>query len=102
MQHIELADVLDEIRNELTRADERARQSPGGGVMVFEDCEIEFAVTLERKGDAGLKLYVINLGLGAKHSDSNKVKIKFKALPGRAMQAESHIEGEGPAIPRQQ
>ncbi|MGU3388516.1 trypco2 family protein [Methylobacterium sp. D53M] len=94
---IPLANILDQIASELIAADARAK-SRGQAVMSFEECEVEFDVAIEHHGEAGLKVYVVNIGAGAKQTDTNKIKIKFKALPGHATQAGQVTEGPAPDI----
>jgi len=76
---IEISEVLKNISDELWQANEQAKQS-NKATMVFTECEIEFAIETEAKANAGVKIYVVNLGGDAKRSDKNTVKLKFTAL----------------------
>jgi hypothetical protein len=80
---IPLAEVLGMIRDQLNEANDAALRSERP-VMIFDECEVEFAVDVEY--DAALKAKVltfISLGGGAKKSDSNTVKVKFKAFDNK-------------------
>jgi membrane-bound lytic murein transglycosylase len=82
----ELADVLKHVAAQLGAADKAAKDG-GNPVMQFEECEVEFAVKVEAAGKAGVKVWVMEFGAEAKREQSNKVKIKFKAIPGKSVQA---------------
>jgi hypothetical protein len=98
---IPLADLLAHISDELFAADAAAKKR-GKAAMQFKECELEFAVSAEVKADADIKVWVINLGAGAKNTHSNKMKIKFERNPQSAIQA-AHKTGTdvGPTLTRQ-
>lgn len=97
---VELSKVLDHIAAELIVVDTAAR-TRSKPVMQFDECEIEFAVKVEMSGQAGIKVWVLEIGGGGKHEHSNKIKVKFKSIPGQSIQAVQHTPGPGPTIRRQ-
>ena len=97
---IPLSDVLDQISTELFNAETRAK-TRGRSAMTFEECEVEFSVSFESSGNAGLKLYVLNFGAGAKHTDTNKIKLKFKSLKDDPIQAVHKRAGDAEPAKRQ-
>ncbi len=98
---IRLTDLLAHITDQLLEADQMSRAS-GKATMRFEECELEFAVKIEGDVKAGLNIWVLKLGGGAKKTDSNTIKIKFKGLEGRPVQA-PHVTTDtpGPSLERQ-
>ncbi|WP_306393610.1 trypco2 family protein [Telluria beijingensis] len=103
MARFELADVLQHISTQLQEADRAARQR-GAPVMQFEECEVEFAVKVEASGSAGLKVWVMEFGAAAKREQANTIRVKYKAIPGQAMQASQTVldlPPPAPAIVRQ-
>ena len=96
-----LSDVLANITNELLKADENAR-ARGKATMQFEECEVEFAVKFEGGAKAGIKVWVLELGGGVKRSDANTIRVKFKSLPGKTLQA-PHLDttSPGPELTRE-
>lgn len=103
-QQIPLADVLAHIGDELVRADQIAWER-GRSVMLFKECEVEFAVKAVNKGGVGLQIYVLDLS-GSKSSEvSNKVRLKFAAgdMAIAAMARQAAQDGSGPdPIPKKQ
>ena len=98
---IPLSEVLEEISAELKKAAENANSS-GSATMQFEECEIEFAVKVEKDAKGGLKVWMLNLGGSIKKSDSNTIKIKFKKIEENPIQASSEVDGSAaPKITRQ-
>jgi hypothetical protein len=97
-QKFALAEVLDHITDEIRKAHARSADQ-GGPVMQFEECEFEFAIEAEKEASGGLKVWIINLGGGAKRTDSNTIRVKYTKIPGRPYQAEQQQgEGAGPEI----
>jgi hypothetical protein len=95
---IELSEVLLEITDELVRATEAAKKR-GAASMEFQECEVEFGIATEKKAAGGIKVWVLNLGVDAKRTQTNKIKLKFKALPG--FQASQETGSDGPPLKRQ-
>jgi len=93
-QQFSLSEVLAHISEELVTADESAR-ARGKAAMQFEECEVEFAVKLEGGVKAGIKVWVLELGANAKRSDTNTIRVKFKSLPNRPLQA-PHVDTSAP------
>lgn len=79
LARIPLGDVLEFISNELQSASEKAK-TRGSATMQFEECELEFAIDAEIEGSGELKVYVLSLGNKLNRSESNTIRIKFKAL----------------------
>ena len=97
---IRLADLLSHITDQLLEVDQKSRAS-GKATMRFEECELEFAVKIEGDAKAGINVWVLKLGGGLKKTDSNTIRIKFKSLEDRSVQA-AHIEADtpGPSLER--
>lgn len=83
---IELSELLRYVSTELQKADTAAR-ADDSAVMAFDQCTLELAVTAERQADAGIKVWILNLGAGAKKSDSHTITITMKALTDRTVVA---------------
>lgn len=94
-KHVPLADVLSQIADELVQAGENARKR-GTPVMQFAECEVEFAVEAETQKDGGVKIWVLTLGGAAKSKQSNRIRVKFTAMPGNPITA-AHL-GDDPAV----
>ena len=73
-----LSDILNGIIEELVQAHKNADHR-GFAVMKFVECEVEFAVEIEKDRNLGAKLWVLKLGGGRTKTDSNTVRIKFVA-----------------------
>lgn len=97
---IALSDILDQVANELINAEARAK-ARGRATMIFEECEVEFSVSFESSGNAGIKLYVVNIGGSAKQFSSNKIKVKFKSLKDSPIQAPHSLTGDAERVVRQ-
>lgn len=80
---IELSQLLRYVSEELQAADTDARAS-GRAVMQFAECKLEIAVAAEREGKGGLKIWVLELGGGAKKTEAHTVTITMKALDPKA------------------
>jgi len=93
---IPLSDVVAHVTEELRKAHARS-VAQGNAVMQFEECELEFAVEAEKSANGGIKVWLLNLGGGAKKTDSNTVKIKYVKIPGTVVQA-VQLTDEGPDI----
>src|SRR5262249_22629715 len=55
---------------------------PGDAVMQFSECEVELGVIVSADVDGKVKFWVIEAGAGASYENSQKVKLKFTAIPG--------------------
>ena len=96
---IPLSEILQNIAEELIIAQQNATER-GIAVMEFAECETELAVKAEYEGGGKIKIYVAELGGEAKKSESNIVKIKFKAIPGKPIQAKGTSTGAAPPVER--
>lgn len=76
-RRIELSEVIAHITEELKKA---KQPSPEDAVMQFEECEVEFAIEVEKSGETGINVWVLELGGGLTRTETNIVKIKFKSV----------------------
>jgi hypothetical protein len=83
-EQIRLADLLQSIGSELVQANERAKQREKA-IMLFKECELEFAVDLEKGGSGGFTIWVIKLEGGVKKTEHNTIRLKFDANPAEPM-----------------
>ena len=83
---IELSEILRYVSQELQDADAKARAA-GSAVMKFDECKLEFAVSAEKEGGGGLKVWILNLSGGAKKSESHTITVTMKAIPGKTIVA---------------
>ena len=98
---IPLAQMLASVTEELHKA-QAAAQAKGEAMMQFAECELEFAIAAADEGKAGVKLYVINLSAGVKRTETNTIRVKFKSIPGHAVQVPQVSEGApGPELKKQ-
>jgi hypothetical protein len=98
---VELADVLEHIAEGLIDANRRAAER-GRATMEFEECEVELALSYTSGGEAGLKIWVLNAGGEMKRTESNTLRLKFKAIPGKGgLQAGQTLPGPGPELQTQ-
>jgi len=96
---MKLAEVLDSLAQQLLEAQSNATER-GAAVMQFAECEIEFAVEIEKTAQAGIQIYVLKFGGDVKRADSNTIRLKFSALPNSAVQAMLMTENESTPIER--
>ena len=89
---IELSQLLQYVSQELQAADAKARAA-GLPVMQFDECKLEIAVSAEREGSGGVKVWVLNLSGGAKKSESHTITVTMKAIPGRPIVALTRSKG---------
>jgi hypothetical protein len=85
-EQIRLADLLQSIGSELMQANERAIQR-GKTMMLFKECELEFAVDLEKGGSGGFTIWVIKLEGGVKKTEHNTIRLKFDANPAEPIRS---------------
>jgi Trypsin-co-occurring domain 2 len=75
---------------------------PKDAVMQFSDCEIEIAIVASADAKGKVKIWVVEAGAGVSYENSQKVKLKFTAIPGQqGIQAPSVRLGEAPQPKRQ-
>jgi hypothetical protein len=100
-ERISLADVLANITEELHKAQDAAK-ARGFATMQFEECELEFAIEAEHKGEAGIKVWVVDLGGGVKRTESNTIRLKFKTIPAKTVQVpQVSVDAPGPELKKQ-
>lgn len=76
---IALADMLAQVAKEI-RAAHEAASAGEDPVMKFQECELEFAVEIENKGEGGVNIWCLKLGGGRKKTESNTVKVKYSSV----------------------
>jgi hypothetical protein len=79
---IQLSEVLKMVGAEIRRAHRSAtdKHSEDKPVMRFRDCELEFAIEIEAKGEGKFDIWVAKIGTGVKRTESNSIKIRYSAL----------------------
>jgi hypothetical protein len=94
-----LSDLIDVVTNELRIASSNAA-AQGSQIMQFAECELEMAIDVEKNGSGGINVWVVQLGGGAKKTDSNTIRVTFKALPEAAMVfvQGSPVDAPGPEL----
>jgi Trypsin-co-occurring domain 2 len=83
--------TADELRN--IHADEPKGDT---AVMRFVECEVELDVAVGADADGKVKFWVVEAGAGVSYENSQKVKLKFTALPNVLIQAPAMLEGLAP------
>jgi hypothetical protein len=101
VKKMELSAVLGMVRQELIKANDAAFAA-GNPVMVFDECEVEFGVSLEEDIGVGFKLYFVELSAKQKKSDSNTVKVKYRALEARGLVAAAGSFNVAADMPKRQ
>jgi hypothetical protein len=88
---LELADVIEELRSELTRA----MATGEGQALRFEiaDVQLELAVGVEREagGKGGVKFWVFELGGEARHQSASTQKVALTLHPREAATGRSPV-----------
>lgn len=97
---IPLSELIGSVTGELQNAQLNAIDR-GSSLMVFEECEFEFGIEAEKNADGGVNVWVLDISGGIKKTESNTIRIKFKANPANPVQAPSIAEGAGPALKKQ-
>jgi hypothetical protein len=99
MTKLPLSELILAVTSELHKAEMQAREAYGDDeVMEFDECELDLAVEVEMDAKAEVKVYVFKLGGGAKKTDKNSIKVKFKKIKGRSMTFPMQQEGPGPKL----
>lgn len=80
--------TADELR--AIHANEPAQQE---AVMKFTECEIEVGAVVGADVDGKVKFWVIEAGASGKYENTQKVTLKFTALPNVTIQAISKSQG---------
>jgi hypothetical protein len=81
---VELAQLVDHVATELLKAEASAAER-SERVMRFTECQLEMAISIETGGDAGIKVWVLELGGGRTKTNSNTITVKFQALEGKGL-----------------
>ena len=75
--------------------------SQESGIMQFDECEFEFAIETEQNTSGKATVWALEISGGGKQTDSNKVRIKYKALSNVGLQAPALQQGSAPKPERQ-
>jgi hypothetical protein len=97
MAQVTLVELIDEVAAQLLEAEERAA-TRADRVMQFAECDLELAISVETGGKGGLKIWVIELGGDRTKTNTNTIKVKFKARPQHIVAVPAALEGEGPEL----
>jgi hypothetical protein len=97
---ITVSEMLAEISSELNKAHKSAAEQ-GIATMQFEGCEIELAVKADKDISGHLKVWLLDIGAGAKKTESNTIKLKFSRINSNLIQAPAKIDGPIHKIKRQ-
>jgi hypothetical protein len=95
-----LSDLIDTVTGELLKAQNNALKR-GVSTMLFEECEFEFGIEAEKEAGGGVSVWVIDVSAGVKKTETNTIRVKFKANPEHHIQAPIQQEGSGPALKKQ-
>jgi hypothetical protein len=79
-RQLSLSQMIDAVGDELREAAEKAQADPVKPIMRFKQCQIEMGVTVEKKGEAGVNIWVFTLGGSATKTNTNTVTVTFDAL----------------------
>jgi hypothetical protein len=79
-RRLPLATMLDAVKEELLLADRKAKEQ-GSAIMKFEECEFEFVIETEVDASGKVTVWALELGAGARQTESNKIRIKYVSLP---------------------
>ncbi len=77
---IGLQELLTTLREELLAA--KAEIEPGKALLKIENVELELSFVTEKKGEAGIKFWVVNAGAKVGVQNTHKVKLKMTPLTG--------------------
>jgi Trypsin-co-occurring domain 2 len=97
----ELKQMLEQLSQQLVEVDKAAR-ARGDAILQLDECEVQLAITMDGGGSAGIKFWVIELGVNAKTENANTITVKFKPIDGKAIQAgQKSTQSPAPAVKRQ-
>lgn len=94
---IGLAELIDKVRQELL-AQELLTVGPGSGNVPFlsiDEVSLELQVTVQKEGDAGIKINVISIGGSVNRSDVQTIKITLTPLLSKEARL-SHYQKQYP------
>jgi hypothetical protein len=78
--------MLDAVKEELLKADQKAKER-GPALMRFESCEFEFAIETEVDASGKVTVFALELGAGARQTETNRIRIKYMGLPNQPLDA---------------
>lgn len=75
-----LADLIAALGRDLREAQRRAAEDDRADLLKLKECSIEVGVTWERKGEAGLELWVVKLGGGVDKTNTQTISITMEPV----------------------
>jgi hypothetical protein len=90
-QRLPLETMLDAVKEEMLLVDRKVKEQ-GTALLKFEECEFEFAIETEIDAGGRVIVWAVQLGAGAKQTESNRIRVKYVSLPDHPI--------EGAATPR--
>jgi hypothetical protein len=78
---IGLTELIHQVKRELLTA--QSRRNDPVPLFAVDEIELELAVTVSREGEAGINIWVLNVGGGASREDAQTVRVKLKPLRSR-------------------
>lgn len=93
-QRVELAEMIEQVADQLREV--QSQTPPGAEVMQFTEAEIELTASVEKDAKLGVRIYVVELGGGAKKAGGTRVTVRFSSLPANPIAALT-IQGPTPA-----
>jgi hypothetical protein len=90
---IELGELVDYVASQLVEAEAKGAKR-SRRILELEDVELELSVTFQKRGKAGIKAYVVELGGGVDVGRTHRIKVAFKPYGDKAAVFEA---GDGEA-----
>lgn len=59
-------------------------EAEADGVMEFEKCELELAISIEKGGGGGFRVWVLNAEANVKKETVSKIKLNFAPIKGKS------------------
>ena len=78
---ISLSELVKSTADELRAIQSNEPRTPSP-VMRFTECEVELAVAVGADAEGKVKFWVVEAGTGLSYENTQKVKLKFSAIPG--------------------
>lgn len=74
---IGLAELIEQVREELLSTDQRSGEVP---FLSVDEVSLELQVTVQKEGDAGIKIHVIQIGGKVSRDDVQTIKVTLTPL----------------------
>jgi hypothetical protein len=84
-QRLPLVTMLDAVKEEMLLADRKAKEQ-GSARLKFKECEFEFAIETEIDAAGEVTVWAVQLGAGAKQTESNTIRVKYVSLPDQIIE----------------